>query len=170
MKSPLNNEYLYDQHNPSHNNFESQLDTFKNLEDRAREQSKNLQSTYLQNQKKNQKLFEDDSEEENDSTSDPKEIKEHPLDMEDNRSNLVKKMFYKDKEQNLRKSGVESQNLQNKGNPAVSMANMPDSVQRMLEDKKEQLDKAMKFYNSEQQKLNNQKLLYDQQMKKLRID
>ena len=50
------------------------------------------------------------------------------------------------------------------------MANMPDSVQRMLEDKKEQLDKAMKFYNSEQQKLNNQKLLYDQQMKKLRID
>jgi hypothetical protein len=44
-------------------------------------------------------LFEDDSEEENDSTSDPKEIKDqNALDMEDNRSNLVKKMFYKDKE------------------------------------------------------------------------
>ena len=38
-----------------------------------------------------------DSEEENDSTSDPKE-KDHALDMEDNRSTLVKKMFYKDKE------------------------------------------------------------------------
>lgn len=48
MKSPLNNEFLYDQ-NPQSNNFDSQLDTFKHLEDRAREQSKNLQSTYLQN-------------------------------------------------------------------------------------------------------------------------
>lgn len=92
------------------------------------------------------------------------------MDMEDNRSTLVKKMFYKDKEQNLRKSGVESQNSQYRGTPASSAANMPESVQRMLEDKKEQLDKAMKFYNSEQQKLNSQKLLYDQQMKKLRID
>lgn len=58
-------------------------------------------------------------------------------------------MFYKDKEQNLRKSGAESQSSQHKGNPAVSMANMPESVQRMLEEKKEQLDKAMKFYNQE---------------------
>ena len=66
MKSPLNNEFLYDQNQS--NNFESQLDTFKSLEDRAREQSKNLQNTYLENQKKNQKLFEDDSEEEVDST------------------------------------------------------------------------------------------------------
>ena len=82
--------------------------------------------------------------------------------MEDNRSTLVKKMFYKDKDQNLRKSGVESQNSQYRaGNPASSVASMPDSVQRMLEDKKEQLDKAMKFYNSEQQKLNAQKLQYD---------
>ena len=47
MKSPLNNEFIYDQNPQSQNNFESQLDTFKNLEDRAREQSKNLQSTYL---------------------------------------------------------------------------------------------------------------------------
>lgn len=45
-------------------------------------------------------MFEDDSEdEENDSTSDPKEIKDqNALENEDNRSNLVKKMFYKDKE------------------------------------------------------------------------
>jgi len=79
-------------------------------------------------------------------------------------------MFYKDKEQNLRKSGAESQSSQHKSHPPASATNMPESVQRMLEDKKEQLDKAMKFYNSEQQKLNNQKLLYDQQLKKLRID
>jgi len=98
MKSPLNNEFLYDQ-SQSHNNFENQLDTFKSLEDRAREQSKNLQNTYLENQKKNQKLFEDDSEEENDSTSDLKEIRDtSAIESEDNRSNLVKKMFYKDKE------------------------------------------------------------------------
>jgi len=42
MKSPLNNEFVYDQNSSTNNNFESQLDTFKNLEDRAREQSKNL--------------------------------------------------------------------------------------------------------------------------------
>lgn len=41
------------------------------------------------------------------------------------------------------------------------MSNLPDSVQRMLEDKKEQLDKAMKFYNAEQQKLNSQKQIYE---------
>lgn len=53
----------------------------------------------MENQKRNQKLFEDDSEEEQGSTSDPKEIKEqNVLDTEDNRSNLVKKMFYKDKD------------------------------------------------------------------------
>ena len=59
-------------------------------------------------------------------------------------------MFYKDKEkdQNLRKSGAESSGHSSKMG-APSMSNLPDSVQKMLEDKKEQLDKAMKFYNSE---------------------
>lgn len=153
MKSPLNNEYLYDQSH-SNNNFESQLDTFKSLEDRAREQSKNLQNQYLENQKKNQKLFEDDSEEENASTSDPRELRDqHALESEDNRSNLVKKMFYKDKDSHLRKSGVEGSGHSSKMG-APTMSNLPESVQRMLEEKKEQLDKAMKFYNAEQQKLN----------------
>jgi hypothetical protein len=71
------------------------------------------------------------------------------MENEDNRSNLVKKMFYKDKDSNLRKSGAESSGHSSKMG-APSMSNLPDSVQRMLEDKKEQLDKAMKFYNSEQ--------------------
>jgi hypothetical protein len=39
-----------------------------------------------------------------------------------------------------------------------------------LDDKKDQLDKAMKFYQSEQQKLGSQRLLFDQQMKKLRVE
>jgi hypothetical protein len=39
-----------------------------------------------------------------------------------------------------------------------------------LDEKKDQLDKAMKFYQSEQQKLNSQKIIYDQQMKKLRVE
>lgn len=96
-----------------------------------------MQNTYLENQKKNQKLFEDDSEEENDSTSDLKEIRDSSaLDTEDNRSNLVKKMFYKDKDQNLRKTGADSQGASSKMG-APSMSNLPESVQRMLEDKKE---------------------------------
>jgi hypothetical protein len=49
-----------------------------------------LQNTYLNNQKKNQKLFEDDDSEDGQPMPMPKEEKE------DNRSNLVKKMFYKD--------------------------------------------------------------------------
>ena len=77
----LNQEYMYDQ-----SDQQKQLDDFKSLEERAREQSKNLQNTYLNNQKKNQKLFDDDSEEE----------VQQPIKQEDNRSNLVKKMFYKD--------------------------------------------------------------------------
>lgn len=51
---------------------------------------------------------------------------------------------------------------------AASLNSLPDSVQKLLEDKKEQLERAMKFYNSEQQKLNNQRMQYDNQMKKLR--
>lgn len=38
------------------------VDAIKTLEERARDQSMRLQETYQQNQKKNQKLFEDDSE------------------------------------------------------------------------------------------------------------
>jgi len=34
---------------------------------------------------------------------------------------------------------------------------LPDSVQRILDDKKEQLDKAMKFYNAEIAKINLEK-------------
>lgn len=60
------------------------IDDFKNLEDRVKEQNQNFQNTYMANQKKNQKLFDDDSEEES-----PEK---------DNRSNLVKRLFYKDQE------------------------------------------------------------------------
>lgn len=62
-------------------------------------------------------------------------------------------MFYKDKDSHLRKSGVEGSGHSSKMG-APTMSNLPESVQRMLEEKKEQLDKAMKFYNAEQQKLN----------------
>ena len=54
-----------------------------------KEQNKNFQNTYLENQKRNQKLFEDDSDEDDDQPNKDSQI-------EDNRSNLVKKMFYKD--------------------------------------------------------------------------
>jgi hypothetical protein len=38
----------------------------------------------------------------------------------------------------------------------------------LLEDKKEQLEKAMKFYNVEQSKMANQRVNYETQLKKLR--
>ncbi len=68
-----------------------------------------MQNTYLQNQKKNQKIFDDDSDDENeyndlnnaDNNSDTnlyKDLKDadnlESNTLEDNRSNLVKKMFY----------------------------------------------------------------------------
>lgn len=66
QKTPLKQtaQKVDDMKSPSNYNFENQSraaregaydagDTFKSLEDRAREQSKNLQNTYLQNQKKN---------------------------------------------------------------------------------------------------------------------
>jgi len=35
---------------------------------------------------------------------------------------------------------------------------MPESVSRIIEEKKEQLDKAMKYYNGEMQKMSAQKI------------
>ena len=55
------------------------IDDFKNLEDIVKEQ--NYQHTYAENQRK--KLFDDDSEEETQVDK-------------DNRSSIVKRMFYKD--------------------------------------------------------------------------
>lgn len=68
------------------NNGMGTIDDFKNLEDRVKEQNKNFHNTYLENQKKNQKLFDDDPSDED--GEDQQET--------DNRSNLVKRMFYKD--------------------------------------------------------------------------
>lgn len=71
----------------------------KTLEERAREQSKNLQEKYMNNQRKNAKLFEDDSEEGNASLIQEEEMKQNqgsPRSKDDNRSNLVKKLFYKE--------------------------------------------------------------------------
>lgn len=159
-KSPLNQEFAFDQniHNSCfENNF---MDGFKNLEERAKEQSKNLQNTYLQNQKKNQKIFDDDSDDENeyndlnnaDNNSDTnlyKDLKDadnlESNTLEDNRSNLVKKMFYnKDPTQKLRSKQT---NQGNNGNNQNSV--LPESVQNILEEKKDQLDKAIKYYNQE---------------------
>ena len=87
---------------------------------------------------------------------------------EDNRSTLVKRMFYKEGSQsNLRqRPGQNTQEAVHAN--AASLGSLPDSVQRLLEDKKEQLERAMKFYNSEQQKLNTQRMQYETQTKKLR--
>jgi uncharacterized protein YfeS len=45
--------------------YDEGIGGLKTLEERAREQSKNLQEKYMNNQRKNAKLFEDDSEEGN---------------------------------------------------------------------------------------------------------
>ena len=112
----------------------SSIDDFKNLEDRVKEQNEKYHNTYLENQKKNQKLFDDD-----DSDSNGEEIEK------DNRSNLVKKMFYKDENKPNSSSGA----TRYKGGAADPNSNMamPESVQKILDQKKEQLDKAMKYYN-----------------------
>ena len=62
----LNQEYMYDQsdHQKAMDDHQRALDDFKSLEERAREQSTKIQNTYLNNQKKNQKLFDDDDSEE----------------------------------------------------------------------------------------------------------
>lgn len=79
-------------------------------------------------------------------------------------------MFYKDNQNapsdNLRAKSRQNANEGNNNN----FQTMPESVQRILDEKKEQLDKAMKHYNMELVKLNQQKLQYEGQMKKLRID
>ena len=110
------------------------------------------------NKGKNQKLFDDDSEGERDHRDDLSA--EHQT--EDNRSNLVKKMFYKDQPSSLRKAP--------QSNQQTNSSAMPESVQKILDEKKEQLEKAMKFYNTELQKLNNQKMQLENAQKKLKLD
>lgn len=60
----------FDQFGSQNKNLSS-IDDFKNLEDRVKEQNQNFQNTYLENQKRNQKLFEDDSDEEDERTQAP---------------------------------------------------------------------------------------------------
>lgn len=61
-------------------------------------------------------------------------------------------MFYKDNASQLRKpSQTASDTVSNNGQ-------LPGSVQKVLDEKKEQLDKAMKYYNQELAKLNAQKI------------
>ena len=55
---------------------------------------------------------------------------------EDNRSNLVKKMFYKDN--NTPSEGLRAKSRQNPSNENNgNFQTMPESVQRILDDKKE---------------------------------
>ena len=64
-KNNINQEFTYDQSDsqlPKQAQMNTPVDAIKTLEERARDQSMRLQETYQQNQKKNQKLFEDDSE------------------------------------------------------------------------------------------------------------
>lgn len=64
----------------------------------------------------------------------------------DNRSNLVKKLFYRDQDTKSNKqtrSTNEDQSV------------VPETVQKILEQKKDQLDKAIKYYNSEMTKLSS---------------
>ena len=73
---------------------------------------------------------------------------------EDNRSNLVKKMFYKDNN-NAPLEGLRAKSRQNPSHENNNnFKTMPESVQRILDDKKEQLDKAMKHYSMELTKIN----------------
>ena len=47
---------------------------------------------------------------------------------------------------------------------------LPESVQRILDEKKDQLDKAMKHYQNELNKANQSKMNYESQMKKLKVE
>lgn len=79
----------------------------------------------------------------------------------DNRSNLVKKLFYRDQDTKSNKqtrSTNEDQSV------------VPETVQKILEQKKDQLDKAIKYYNSEMTKLSSQKLALENQEKKLKAE
>lgn len=100
----------------------SSINDFKNLEDKVSQQNRTSYSNPYLGRNKNQKLFEDESDEEENK--------------EDNRSTLVKKMFYRD----TQKDSLRGKNEENSGQ-------IPETVQRLLDDKKEQLDKAMKHYN-----------------------
>ena len=60
-------------------------------------------------------------------------------------------MFYKDNASQLRKPTQAAETASNNGQ-------LPSSVQKVLDEKKEQLDKAMKYYNQELAKLNGQKI------------
>lgn len=111
------------------NNLNS-IDDFKNLEERVNEQNQHYLIGHHKNQN-NQKLFDDDSDDDNAE--------------KDNRSNLVKKLFYKDTE----KSNAASTSKFNKLDDNQSTGVLPASVQRILDEKRDQLDKAMKFYNQE---------------------
>lgn len=91
------------------------IDDFKHLEDTVKEQNQ-YQNHYLDNYRKNQKLFDDDSEE--DSAE------------RDNRSTLVKKMFYKDTEKASSQTRLGKQEEQ-----ATSV--VPASVQKILDEKKD---------------------------------
>lgn len=73
-------------------------------------------------------------------------------------------MFYKDNTPQLRKPAqVQAESGSNAGA-------LPASVQKILDDKKEQLDKAMKYYNQELAKLNAQKIQTDTLQKKIKIE
>lgn len=47
---------------------------------------------------------------------------------------------------------------------------MPEHLKQMLDEKKDQLEKAMKYYNSEMAKVNAQKIAFDAQQKKFKIE
>lgn len=66
-------------------------------------------------------------------------------------------MFYKDNEKQHHISSSRFGKAED--NQATGV--VPPSIQKILDEKKEQLDKAMKFYNQEQSKLNSTKLLLE---------
>lgn len=117
----------------------------RSIEDRARNLTKHIKPDH-QSHKKNQKLFADDSEEEEEHYEDQEE---------DHRSTLVKKLFYKDSGSPQNKKPRD--NKQSTAAPAI-----PDSVQKVLDEKKDQLDRAIRHYEQEQNKLNQLKIQIEQ--------
>ena len=91
----------------------------------------------MNNQRKNAKLFEDDSEE-GDASLIQDEDERQQEGRTDDRSNLVKKLFYKESTSsnpNLRQRPQERHETIHAS--AASLTALPDSVQKLLEDKKE---------------------------------
>lgn len=74
---------------------------------------------------------------------------------------MVKKLFYNKEE-------TKSSHKLKLGGEDSSV--VPGSVQKILDQKKDQLDKAIKYYNQEQTKLNTQKLQAENQQKKFKIE